>query len=286
MTAAERQQQKANVERQRQTQQRRAEQMERRALEAGQALFDAAQRWPQPGAAQPPAMALALAYFAARGCPLDQVPNLDRMTFRFSHSTEWWKGAEWETVETPHGPRKRKTKDGPFYPALHSSLRTHCGFVTACHVTWLDPIRAKKAPLDPAKMMRGQALGSVISISKGPSAKDPWIPQAPGMVAIAEGIETAATIAIAVPEARVWAAGSLAGIGRAPVNMECVGEIVVCRDNNHGNQQAQRQLEAALDQLEAHGKPLTVIASPQGDDFNDLAQIEMAETATQEGEAP
>jgi len=41
-----------------------------------------------------------------------------------------------------------------------------------------------------------------------------------------------------------------------------------------GNVQAQKQLDAALLELEAAGKPLTVMASHVGDDFNDLANDE------------
>lgn len=266
MSAADRHAARRSAEKAAAGQAQKAEKDRAKAIEAGKALFIEADDWKH----DTPQKAHALAYFAARGVPLDAVPNIDTMTFRFSHSSEWWKGAKWETRQGANGPYKVKAAPGPDFPAVHSSLRTHCGQITGCHVTFLDPLRPAKAPVTPAKMMRGLALGSVISVSKGPKNKDPWIPQDPGMLVIAEGIETALTLAIALPEARVWAAGSLAGIGAAPVNMKCVGEIVVARDNNDGNDQAQGQLEAALEALEAQGRPLTVINSPVGDDFNDL----------------
>jgi hypothetical protein len=70
----------------------------------------------------------------------------------------------------------------------------------------------------------------------------------------------------------VWAGGSLAGVGGAPVDLDCVEWVLFARDNNDGNAQAQKQFSAALERLEASGKRVHVEASHVGDDFNDLAQ--------------
>jgi hypothetical protein len=56
--------------------------------------------------------------------------------------------------------------------------------------------------------------------------------------------------------------------------LDCVGAVIVARDNNDGNAQAARQLDDALEQLARANKPLEVIASHVGDDFNDLAKGE------------
>lgn len=217
------------------------------------------------------AEALARAYFAARACPLEDVEHLNTLSFGFAAGTEWWKGAKWKNEEG----RRIKVSPGPKFPAIHSAMRQATGIVTCCHVTFLDPLLPKKAPVTPPKLMFGEALGAVIEVSTGPSKRPFWFNGvAPGPVIIAEGIETALSLALAIPEARVWAGGSLAGMGGAPVHLPCVSGVTVARDNNAGNAQAQAQLNACLDKLDAHGKPLVVMRSHVGDDFNDLIRGE------------
>lgn len=210
------------------------------------------------------------AYFSARKVPLDDVPNLNPDTFRFSAATEYWTRARWERERG----RAFKVEDGPSYPAIHSAMRQWNGFISACHVTFLDPVRPEKAPEKPAKLMKGEAAGAVIEISMGPEGKPFWQSEIPHCVILAEGIETALSFAVSIPQARVWACGSLGGIGHAPVQLPCVDWVLFARDNNDGNAQAQKHFETALASLEAHGKRVIVEASHVGDDFNDLAQGE------------
>ncbi len=211
-------------------------------------------------------------YFAARSVPLEAAQHLNRLSFRVSPQTEWWKGAIWERDNG----RSWKAEDGPLFPALHSAMRNSMGIVTACHVTFLDPLKPAKAPKSPAKLMYGEALGAVIEISTGPSGVPFWMADreglAPAPLVIAEGIETALSFAVTIPEARVWAGGSLAGVGNAPIDMACVEWVLFARDNNSGNSQAQKQFAGALEKLEAHGKRVHVEASHVGDDFNDLVK--------------
>jgi hypothetical protein len=218
-------------------------------------------------AGQPIAASHARGYFSARKMPLERIVGLNPETFRFSAATEWWKGATWRT----EGARRMKVADGPEFPAVHSAMRLWNGMVACCHVTFLDPVKPAKAPVEPPKLMAGLAQGAVIEIAMGPEKMPFWRATAPHPVILAEGIETAGAIAIAVPEARVWACGSIAGFAHAPAGLPCVGSIFLARDNNEGNQQAERQVQAALDALEAHGRPVTVMRSHVGDDFNDLA---------------
>lgn len=213
-------------------------------------------------------------YFAARSCPLADVKNLDEATFRFAVSTEYWTLAEWQSDERG---RRWKVKDGPKYPAIHSAMRGPLGQVAACHCTFLDPVWPMKISLGkahPPKLMFGQARGAVIRLTHGPEGVPPELATCSGPVVICEGVETGLSLAAAIAEARIWAAGSLSNMGNAPVWMDCVGQVVVARDNNDGNAQAQRQLDGVLEQLAAAGKPIEVIASHVGDDFNDLAKGE------------
>lgn len=219
-----------------------------------------------------PAERHALAYLRARGIELSAIENLNRESFRFSPATEWWKGAVWKTDER----RRWKEARGPLFPAIHSAMRNQLGHVTACHVTYLDPIAPSKAPVQPAKLIWGEAKGAVVEISTGPSGEPFWSADAQGIapdpLIVAEGIETAASFCQPVPEARVWAGGSLAGVMHAPAGLDCIEWILFARDNNTGNAQAQKQFDQALAGLESHGKRTIVEASHVGDDFNDLAR--------------
>lgn len=216
----------------------------------------------------------ALAYFAARACPLTEVRNVNRYSTRFAPQLEWWKGATWKHL--PDG-RRVKENPGPMFPAILSAMRNAMGIVTAVHATFLDPARPAKAPVEIPKLMFGEAKGAVVEISTGPSRVPYWqaaddTPAHP--LIIGEGRETVQGFAVHVPEARVWMGGSLAGVTGAPVGMDCVSWVLFARDNNHGNAQAQKQFEQALATLEASGKRIVVEASHVGDDFNDLARGE------------
>ena len=212
-------------------------------------------------------------YFAGRSCALEDVPNIDPATFRFAGASEYWTRGEYRTEA---GGRRFKVKDGPRFPAIHSAMRAAGGLVTACHVTFLDPVLPKKVDLgeDNSKLIFGEAKGSVIRISHGPENVAPEAAEQQHPLIVCEGIETGLSLAIACPAARVWAAGSLSNMANVPLWMECIPSLILARDNNHGNRQAERQLEGVLEALSSHGKPMTVIASHVGDDFNDLAQGE------------
>lgn len=223
-----------------------------------------------PIGAGSPAETLARAYLAARRCPLEAVKTLNTLSFRFAAQSEWWKGAKWERGSHGHF----KADDGPMFPALHSGMRQATGIVTACHCTFLDPVKPAKAPVEPAKLMLGEAKGAVIEIAMGPSRRPFWQADdgsASSPVSLVEGIETGMSIAGEISgESRVWACGSLSGFAGAPIWLGCVSEVVVWRDNNHGNAQAQKHFDAALEELERWNKRVSVLASHVGDDFNDL----------------
>ncbi|MCW5697900.1 MAG: toprim domain-containing protein [Bauldia sp.] len=212
------------------------------------------------------------AYFAERKVPLAEIATFNPWSLRFSPQTEWWKGASWRHDDAG---RRWKSGPGPLYPAIHSAMRNRLGAITACHLTFLDPSRPAKAPVEPPKLMWGEAKGAVIEIATGPGDIPFWRWQ-PGdpvhPVVLAEGIETAMSFAVAGVPARIWACGSLSGVGAAPIDLPSIGWALFARDNNFGNPTAQKQFSAALEQLESHGKTVVVEASHHGDDFNDLAQ--------------
>ena len=247
----------------------RAEREQLQAMKRAEQLFMGGMMDGSRAAAE----AHARAYFRARRCALEDVPNRDLETMRFIAATEYWRGARYETDN--RGGR-RKVEAGPKFPAVLSAMRSPLGQQTAVHCTFLHPTEAKKAPLgkETAKLMLGPAKGSMIRISHGPEGQPPEMAREAHPLILCEGIEDGLSLAIAVPPARVWAAGSLIAMAHAPVHLDCISCVIVARDNDWGKKQAQEQFAQVLQQLAAAGKPITEIASHHGKDFNDLAQQE------------
>lgn len=219
------------------------------------------------------AEARGLDYFAFRKMPLDRVPNLDLTTFTFVASLEWWEGR----VYRYEGKQKILVRRGPEFPAIVSAMRVPTGQVTAVHCTFLDPAGRGKAPVaDPkkAKLMFGDALGAVIRISHGPEGLPPERSSLPHPLMIGEGIETMGSTAIAVPEARAWAGGSISGIRNAKVGWPYVSSVHPCAENDWDNPQALAQYAQAIEELEAQGKPVAEMRPHFGSDFNDVMKGE------------
>ncbi len=149
--------------------------------------------------------------------------------------------------------------------------------VTALHRTWL---KADGSGPDPArkangrhKTMIGRASGAAIRLSPGPSGLSPTAAAKKGItgpLGIGEGIETCLPVAVARPDYRVWAAGSLSLMGLLEWP-DCASAVVLLRDNDWEKPEA----IAAFDRVEAHwraqarGRPVAVVAPPPGvDDFS------------------
>ncbi|NDV87057.1 hypothetical protein GTW51_10120 [Aurantimonas aggregata] len=209
---------------------------------------------------------LAHRYFAlGRGVPLADVAQWDRETFRVAPALEWWKGARWSS----EGGRRQKVAPGPEFPAIVSAFRSATGLVTGVHCTFLDPVQPAKAPVKSPKLMFGEAMGSVIRIAHGPEGLPPETATIPAPLILCEGIEDGLSLAIAVPDARVWAGGSLIGMGAAPVWLPCVSMVFVAADNDWQSRTALEQFDQVLAKLSEHDKPVEVMRSAVGKDFND-----------------
>jgi hypothetical protein len=269
MRAADRQALAARAKEARQQSDRQAEQARIWKIGKAEQIFLSGQAYGAGGVAEK----LAHAYFEARRCPLGAITNLAFESLRFHPGLEYWRRAKYRR----EGERRIKIADGPKLPAILSAMRAPAGQVTAVHCTFLDPVLPKKIAFDDdakasAKLMFGEAKGAVMRISHGPSGEVPELATAAHPLVICEGRETGQSLAVALPEARIWAAGSLSNMGNAPVWMDCASAVIVARDNNEGNRQAEKQLEDVLAALAKAGKPMDVIASIVGDDFNDLSR--------------
>jgi hypothetical protein len=140
------------------------------------------------------------------------------------------------------------------------------------HRTWLAPDGSGKAPVDPAKKMLGPVKGASIRLTDGSSGLPPNAAASVGALAplmVGEGIETVLTAATARPDYRAWAAGSLSLMGLLEWPA-CASAVVLLRDNDW-----KAEARTAFDRVEAHwlsqaaGRPVKVVASAVGSDFND-----------------
>jgi hypothetical protein len=157
----------------------------------------------------------------------------------------------------------------PAMVALMSCSRTGAG--VAVHRTFLAKDGSGKAPVDPARMIWPSFRGAAIRISRGETGLAPEEAARQGLLdtlAICEGVEDGLSLALACPDLRVWAAGSLANIGALTVPV-CAAEVVVVADNDWGKAQAEKQLERAIAALTAQRVKVKVARSPIGKDVND-----------------
>jgi len=104
--------------------------------------------------------------------------------------------------------------------------------LAALHRTWLRPDGLAKAPVVPAKKMSGPPSGAAIRLSSGPSGLSPAKAAEKGRrdpLVIGEGIETTATAAVARPDYRAWAAGSLSLMGLLEWP-DCASAVILLQD--------------------------------------------------------
>jgi type II secretory pathway pseudopilin PulG len=210
------------------------------------------------------------AYFAFRGLPLDAIKN--RAPFcRFLPDVEYWYEADYSYENG----KKTKLKAGPKFPAIVSAMRDIEGGLQALHYTFIAPDGQGKAPVkDPskAKLMFPRTQGAAIWLTRGEGNMDPITMAKAGKFApviIGEGIEDGLSAALAVPEARVLAAGSLPNMLHIPKH-KAFGSFVLLKDNDWGKPQAQALFDKCVQRLERAGYPVSVVSSSSGKDFNDL----------------
>lgn len=196
--------------------------------EAQRRALQASYLWKE---AQPIAGTLAETYLRGRGitCPLPD-------TLRF-HGECW------------HGPTAKR------HPALVALVEGGDGI--AVHRTYLRADGTGKADIDPAKMMLGAVAGGAVKFTQGP-----------GPLVVAEGIETALSLAsglLRLP-ATVWAALSTSGIRglRLP---DHPGRLTIAPDGDKAGREAANALAARAHAL---GWQVSLLPAPDGRDWNDI----------------
>lgn len=181
--------------------------------------------------AQPIDGTLAATYLRGRGIACPMPPTL-----RFH-------GACW------HGPTARR------YPAM-VALVQGVG-LPAVHRTWLRPDGSRKADIEPAKALLGATAGGAVRLTDGP-----------GPLVVAEGIETALSLASGLLRrpATVWAALSTSGIRglRLPAQP---GRLTVAPDGDGPGRSAAHALAERANSL---GWQVAFLDPGAGLDWNDI----------------
>lgn len=157
-------------------------------------------------------------------------------------------------------------------PAMLAAITSSDGEHLATHRTWLTATakgRWIKARLRNPKKTLGSYAGGFIPLQRGPSPEP--LHRAPdgSVVAVAEGIETALSVAQACPELRILAAVSLANLARI-VLPPTIQTVILCADNDSpDNHAAGRALAAAIDHFSSIARAVRLARPPVGKDFND-----------------
>ena len=178
------------------------------------------------------------AYLLARGIRTPPCPSL-----RFNRSTPY-----------RNGDRTRSM------PAMIAAVTRNDGVITGVQRTWLDQRSPAKAPVDSPRKALGRIHGHAVRfapISAGTA------------LVLGEGIETALSLAMAlpnVPAAAALSAGSMAAFVLPPD----LGHLIVAADNDPEGISAAERLAARAHAIDLR----TTIVLPRHDDFNaDLAAI-------------
>lgn len=191
------------------------------------------------------------AYLATRGIDLARIPHREA-SLRYA-----------KRVHHPHEPHVG--------PAMVGCFTGPTGGFAAVHVTFIKPDGSGKADVSKAKYIFSLCKGAVIRLTKGEDGLTPFEAAKLGVLApcaLAEGIESGLSAAMASPGLRVWAVGSLSNFINVP-RLACVSGWIVCAENDAGPQ-AQAQLESAVEALRRGGLDVA-LARPLGGagDLND-----------------
>lgn len=167
-------------------------------------------------------------------------------------------------------------------PAMIAGFSNDAGAIVAVHRTYLAEERGQwvKAPIyidgeQKARSIWPSYRGAAIRLWRGASklavAEADAAFDAHGVfeqLALVEGVEDGLSLALARPDLRIWAAGSLGNLGAISIP-RCVDEVIVCADNDWSKLEAQKALGRAVDHIMAQDKTVSIARAHIGKDVND-----------------
>jgi len=147
------------------------------------------------------------------------------------------------------------------HPALIALVEGGNGF--AVHRTYLRADGSGKAPLEPAKAMLGAVSGGAVRLS-----------DAPGPLVVAEGIETALSLASGLlrTPGTVWAALSTSGVRSLRLPSE-PDRLVIAADGDPAGRAAAHDL---AERAHALRWAVSLLPAPDGRDWNDILMMKGA----------
>lgn len=177
-------------------------------------------------------------------------------------------------------PNMRHAETDTMWPVMVAGLVRYgpdssAGNVSAIHRTFLAADGNGKAPVRPARKIwpRGWQ-GCVIPIARGAEDLPLKDAIANGLIktlALTEGIEDALTLAIARPDWRIWAVGTLGNLAHVWVP-PTVERVIVAADNDSGRQ-ARKQLDSGIAALAKQcGEVAIARATGGAKDFNEMLE--------------
>ena len=154
-------------------------------------------------------------------------------------------------------PTCRHPQSGKGLPAIIA--RIEGGDHTAIHRTWLAEDGTGKAQVDPPKAMLGAVGGGAVRLVEGQ-----------GGLAVAEGIETALSLARGLLKApvSVWAALSAGGLARLKLPASG-GLLIVATDGDVAGRSSGQTLADRASRL---GWEVSILPAADGADWNDFVQ--------------
>lgn len=178
-----------------------------------------------------------------------------------------WLPDGWHREETDDPAMPKLTR----WPVMVAALTADDGTIVAVHRTWIAADGSGKAPVEPARKIWPSYGGAAIRLWRGASGLSIDDAAKQGLLetlVLCEGVEDGLSLALSCPEHRIWAAGSLGNLAsiRLPASVD---RVIVCKDNDWGKRQAQRQFDVAVAALAAQGREVCVAASMIGKDAND-----------------
>jgi|GEM_PF-491990 conjugative relaxase-like TrwC/TraI family protein len=156
------------------------------------------------------------------------------------------------------------------YPALISVARDSKGRAQGIQIIYLDPRAPQKnSALEVVKISRGHIQGNFVEVTTNKAANT---------IFIAEGLETALSIAQSQKDARVICSLGIANIKNIDFSKEenySAKLVIICADNDGHDAKTNAFIERAALAIKAQGVQTVHIIRPQeiGKDFNDLLKI-------------
>lgn len=170
---------------------------------------------------------------------------------------------------------------GAEMPGMVAAIADHTGQHISTHRTFLAERNGvwRKAKLDSAKLALGGYAGGFIKLTRGASGRAWSDVRGDETVVIAEGIETALSVAVLVPEWRAVAAVSVGNMASIKLNAN-IRDIIIARDNDAENSPADKAIEKAVNHFTNTGATVRVARPPAGvNDWNDQLRDELAVVA-------